>query len=48
MKSIFFWQIMYMNVGLYTSANTTSSYKNPNFGKLENFLYIQENFQLGS
>ena len=46
-KSIFFWQIVYMNVDLCTSANTTSSYKNTIFGKLERVLYFQETFQLG-
>jgi len=38
---------MYLNVGLCTSTDTTSSYKNSIFGKLEHFLYIQETFQLG-
>ena len=36
-----------MNVDLCTSANTTSSYKNTIFGKLERVLYFQETFQLG-
>lgn len=38
---------MCKNVGLCSSANTTSSYKNSIFGKLGHVLYFQETFQLG-
>jgi len=38
---------MCKNVGLCSSANTTSSYKNSIFGKLGRVLYFQETFQLG-
>jgi hypothetical protein len=41
-KTFFLWQIMYMNLGLCTSAITTGICKNSIFGKLEHFYTFKK------